>query len=356
LKKEIKQFISWLLDTHSFDRTKPERNLLQKSNDFIDRPIFVCGGMKSGTTLLTQLLDDHPNLFVLPGGSRYFNKFYNRDTDVESAALFWIEKMINPTGQKPFWWLGKNEMSYRQFLASLHYLSEYDQGDTFLKAVRSIYAASYLKERNIRHWVEKTTGNEKNVREMMRAFPGAKSIHIVRDPLSNLTSLKRWSLITGRRFSCLFWTLYLKDLLRTGIENHRRYDPHRYHVLRYEDLVSNLREEMTKVSRFLDISYEEGLSMPTVGGEQAVSNSMYEDSRVTGHVTDTGKRARWKSELTEKEKKLVVSALYREALTFQYTGWQQNDVRRYKKDYYEPIFLCLLVVYRLRSILKRVVR
>lgn len=40
-----------------------------------DRPIFICGHPKSGTSLLRNLLDFHPQLVVYPEESRFFRQF-----------------------------------------------------------------------------------------------------------------------------------------------------------------------------------------------------------------------------------------------------------------------------------------
>ena len=45
---------------------------------FYERPVFVVGHRKTGTTLLQELLDGHPQLAVLPGESNHFNTFLPR--------------------------------------------------------------------------------------------------------------------------------------------------------------------------------------------------------------------------------------------------------------------------------------
>ena len=46
--------------------------------DFYERPVFVVGHRKTGTTLLQELLDGHPQLVVLPGESNHFLTFLPR--------------------------------------------------------------------------------------------------------------------------------------------------------------------------------------------------------------------------------------------------------------------------------------
>jgi len=43
---------------------------------FSNNGVFLCGHRKSGTTLLLNLLDSHPNLSVYPADSGFFFKYY----------------------------------------------------------------------------------------------------------------------------------------------------------------------------------------------------------------------------------------------------------------------------------------
>ncbi len=83
-------------DTSDFDETWAE--------PYYQRVISVGGHMKSGTTLLIGLLDDHPDLLVLPGDSHIFSRMAEFNTMAfEEFARYWIGRLLNPTGQAPFW-------------------------------------------------------------------------------------------------------------------------------------------------------------------------------------------------------------------------------------------------------------
>ncbi len=53
-----------------------------------DHPIFICGHPKSGTSLMRNLLDHHPQLAVYPEESHFFRNFLPR------AAGLSLEQMI----------------------------------------------------------------------------------------------------------------------------------------------------------------------------------------------------------------------------------------------------------------------
>src|SRR5262245_11380068 len=43
--------------------------------EWLLRPVFICGHHRSGTTLLQNLLDGHPQLLSLPSEGTYFSSF-----------------------------------------------------------------------------------------------------------------------------------------------------------------------------------------------------------------------------------------------------------------------------------------
>src|SRR5215813_2734719 len=43
--------------------------------EWLQRPTFICGHQRTGTTLLQNLLDGHPQLLVLPSEGTYFTSF-----------------------------------------------------------------------------------------------------------------------------------------------------------------------------------------------------------------------------------------------------------------------------------------
>ncbi|MGE5223096.1 MAG: sulfotransferase, partial [Omnitrophica WOR_2 bacterium] len=44
-------------------------------NDLRDRPVFICGHPKSGTSLLRSLLDSHPQVIVYPEETSFFRRY-----------------------------------------------------------------------------------------------------------------------------------------------------------------------------------------------------------------------------------------------------------------------------------------
>ena len=83
-----------------------------------DNPIFICGVMKSGTTLLLNLLDAHPAVAALPGDS-FLRDAIAQPFSTESIKTHlehWVRRMMNPSGQHPFFVLGAGPDRYVRFV------------------------------------------------------------------------------------------------------------------------------------------------------------------------------------------------------------------------------------------------
>lgn len=302
---------------------------------FRESPVFVCGPGKSGTTLVSQLLDGHPNLFILPGDSKYIyllNAFDRGDFD--AIAAHWIKRLVSPTGQSPFWLLGKEESPHRHFLVYLHYFLDQTNVDILNCVLCALFSIESRDRREqIRYWVEKTPENELYAKLLQSRYPNARFINIFRDPLDNINSLKKLRAYRGNRFTSWKVAARTRLLLETAHRNQAQMGASRYHLIRYEDLLENPESIMRDVARFLEIPYEPTLLIPTQNGINASANSMFVESRVRGTIGKRGMVERWKKGLTEKEKVWVVSTLYAEAVRNSYP-WDRPEVAGYRHRLY----------------------
>ena len=167
-----------------FDRPwTPEPHLTEAVRPLADQAVFLCGYMKSGTTLLLELLDGHDELIALPGDSFMITRVSEPGREEkyswESWRRNWVKRMVNPTGQKPFWLLGMERHPYIEFLRYLDYWHE-SLGSSWkapvLSTVFSYFCANPQKPGTPRVWVEKTPGNEFRIDWILDLFPKAKFI------------------------------------------------------------------------------------------------------------------------------------------------------------------------------------
>ena len=266
--------------------------------DCYEHPIFVVGHRKTGTTLVQELLDGHPQLAVLPGESNHFNTFLPRAPEriAADAQAWWMLRLITPSGIPPFWALGREPDAYAAFTARLLGLVAANPGrDVLGMAALALGAAERLA------WVEKTPGHEHRREQILRAYPEARFVHVVRDPRSVAAAIVRLDRATGRR----------TDLVDVGLTIRRSFEAaregERTLVVRYEDLVGEPEGAMRRVASFAGIEWSDSLLTPTVGGVPATSNSAWSARKVTGEIE--GRRLDlWREELGDHDARLVAAA------------------------------------------------
>src|SRR5262245_31674710 len=136
-----------------------------------ESPIFIAGYPRSGTTLLTSLLDSHPDLLVYPRETQFFKlvlPLFRRSSDLALQFLIW------DTSQSA--WYATHLYEVGQAVDQFHdHLRELfrQQGSSpkaLLQAIMLAHARVTGQEHK-RSWVEKTPLNEWHARSIFRWFP-----------------------------------------------------------------------------------------------------------------------------------------------------------------------------------------
>jgi hypothetical protein len=287
----------------------PDSGLCRSAQELAGQPVFLCGYLKSGTSLLLELLDGHPELLVMPGDS-HMARLIKRQPDQPDGrweqqwAHRWLTRWVNPKGQEPFWILGREDGPYKEFLHWLrHWLLSLPPSRTrpFLAVVLAYYCANPLRPPTPKSWVEKTPRNERRVSDLLQWFPKARFLHIVRHPFANLASMKRLCAVRRWRWHPIQTALSIRRSAYLGYQNQRQVGTDRYQIIRYEGLVADPESTMREVSAFLGIRFDTSMLTPTVNGMLARANSMYRDGQVLGQIKSR-KPGRWREELSAFER------------------------------------------------------
>ena len=186
-------------------------------------PIFIVGMPRSGTTLIEQVISSHDEVKAL-GELSYVQKF--------GSEIAVGEKAANAEGILLF----RNK-----------YFAEID-----------------LLTSGKRFFTDKLPQNFLFIPLILKAFPNAKIVHVVRDPSATCWSnFKHYFESNGLGYSfdlndCVeYYSLYyemMTDWKKTYSE--MIYD------LNYDDLVSNQREQTARLLRFLGLSWQEECMSP----------------------------------------------------------------------------------------------
>ena len=291
-----------------------------------DSPVFVVGHRKTGTTLLLDLLDGHPQLVVLPSESNHFLTFLPQfgrlgaDRIVAEAQKWWILRLIIPSGIPPFWAAGRpwelDVDPYELFSRRLFELDAGNPGRDSLGMAAVALQAALAESRGVEpsepsSWVEKTPGQEHCVDRIVGLYPRARFVHLLRDPRSIAAAISRLDRATGHDTDLLGVGLTVSQSFSAAARNLRKLGEGRYLVLRYEELVTDPEAVMRRTADFVGIEWAGSLLTPTVGGVEATSNSAWPARIVTGQI-ESRRLELWREELDERSSELV-SGITRQA-------------------------------------------
>lgn len=278
-----------------------------KDLPFDQRACFIAGQAKSGTTLLVALLDNHPELLVLPEETAYFPTVLTKYEPRGRRAQFdYItrESLSNVLFGGPCKW-GKRDYSYfptARFLQTFEQMAfdpvnaERDLLVILLEAYAAILGRSLD---SITRWVEKTPANRKYLPAIHSRFPHARILVTMRDPraifAAQIALEKTRQLGTFSTYYCIsHWRDVAKVVLRA-----RDCSDTTLFVVPYEQLILEPAKWMKQICAFLEIEYDPTIVLtPTKAGKFWEGNSATETAffRIS-----TEPLTRWQSDLSEEE-------------------------------------------------------
>jgi hypothetical protein len=198
-------------------------------------PIVLGGCGRSGTTLLRMMLDSHRRICCGPESSLFRRRSVDPDALAERFGLARAE------------------------VRAIH--SAARSRPAFVEAFAGLCMASAGKQR----WAEKTPRNIGRVAEILRCFPGARFVHVLRDGRDVACSLRthpRHKVVDGALVPLGTWKPIAGCARRwvRDIEASRPWwgDP-RFHTLRYEDLVRDPRPVLERLMDFAGEDWDEAM-------------------------------------------------------------------------------------------------
>ncbi|HEV2539339.1 MAG TPA: sulfotransferase [Frateuria sp.] len=248
-------------------------------------PVFLLGSHKSGSSLLRSLLDSHPELAVLPKETHLF-QFTNHWVDYRRRRNVprtlghqdffdqLLQQIRQDTGpDNPY--ADAPGFRYRMDVleARLRRLDPDDMPSFFLGYMRAAHEAALGTPPPAgRALVEKSVEHAEFAYVLACYFPGARFIHIVRNPYATLVAVRRMLQKRSPRFPYLWPMASSLHNSYHDLFTNRLAVPN-YLCLRFEDLVCDTEAVMRKVAAFLGIGYQPTLLQPTSMGRPWSGNS-----------------------------------------------------------------------------------
>jgi Sulfotransferase family len=213
-----------------------------------DAPVIILGVSRSGTTLLKEILDNHPEL-AIPPESYFVTQLWARhgerpDPDKFAADLGRLARIRD-------WGVTPGDVRARL-----------PASPNFADAIQAVYR-TYAEMRGKPRFGDKTPAYMQHLDVIARAFPSAVYVHLVRDGrdagLSFVEMRRRprfnWARPRGLAAFAAQWGREVAGARRFG----RELGADRYLELRYEDLVADPESTLRALCAFLGLEFEAGM-------------------------------------------------------------------------------------------------
>lgn len=270
-----------------------------------DRPIIVLGCPRSGTTLLQAMLHGHPRIAIAPE-TRFLLPAYRRRRrfgDLEDPA--------NRRALARFI-VGRGHLFGNLGLDRRETIRQIVEGPPTLGSAIGVVLRAYAERFDRPRWGEKRPGYHRHIDVVMRLFPDAQIVHVVRDPRDCVASLKRmpwWNRPIHHSVSAWAQSVDYTD------EAMRRW-PGVVARVRYERLVADPEAELQALCAALGEDYDPAMAEPERVAPLVVPGRDWH--RTTGLSPTTARVGRWRKELEPWEAALCETALAERMRRFGY--------------------------------------
>ncbi len=248
--------------------------------------LFVTGVGRSGTTVLQSMLHSHSAI--------NFN-----------AETHFFKRYLLP-------YLLKGRVPSKEVLAADPYLSRLDKSRHTALLKLPLNTQDSLKEgfelimgsgENTAFIGDKDTEYVRYFPHLKKLYPDAWMIHIIRDPRDVVASRMKTECGAKRsiEFHIAEYRYYIQKVRKEGpalFGNH-------FLELKYEDLIVNPEEELTKLLNPLGLTYEPGMLEFYKSGNQLVADDEMKWKENVAKPLNAGNFGKWKASLTEHDAALL---------------------------------------------------
>jgi sulfotransferase family protein len=281
-------------------------------------PIFVGGSERSGTSLMFALLASHPRI-AMTRRTNLWTHFYNQYGDLTDPQN--LERCLDVM------------MRYKRLIILQPDVGQLRRdfwaGDPTYARLFFLLEEQYAKRLGKPRWGDKSLHTERYADLILAAYPGARMLHMVRDPRDRYASSQtRWGVGRGGVGA---GTAEWLSSTRLANRNEERY-PDRYKIIRYETLASQPEDTLRGICAFIGEEYAPQMMSMEGAPEfkRRGSNSSY--GRRVGGVISTRSIGRFREVLPPRQIAFIQMLAKDKMVSFDY----------------EPERIHLLVTQRLR--------
>jgi hypothetical protein len=254
----------------------------------LNKPIFVVGSPRSGTSILTWCLGHHPNFFPVPE-SNWMGDFAvnvaiayqigaaRGDYSILSAMDIQDDELFAALGQSISALILQHRNDLERKREARSVALELD--------ARWLEAASTAAGPKAR-WVDGTPEYSLHICGLRKLFPDAVFIHIFRDVASVVRSMLNFHRVAGTQLvpneeeAYRYWL----RTVRACVKAEQAYGPDVVRRIRYTDLIDSPESTMRSLLDFLSEPYTARCLEPLV--ERINSSNVSDDFKADGPATD----------------------------------------------------------------------
>jgi hypothetical protein len=255
----------------------------------VTAPFFVVGFQRSGTTLLRVMLDNHPDVAVPLDTTGLWSRMeaqldHYGDLDGTDGASRLVRDLLAEERIR----LWEVPLTVETVLAERR-----SQG--YPGIVDAFYVA-YARHKGKQTWGDKDPGNMLRIPTLLRWFPNARFVHIIRDGRDACLSQIKQEFGFDDCLPCaeawreqVWWVRNMGKIL----------GPKRYFELRYEDLTEDPERWLRQICDFLGLAYSSAMLDYHKRVELSIPESKRHLWPMLAEPPRTENSFRWKSEMSD---------------------------------------------------------
>lgn len=288
------------------------------------QPFFIFGSPRSGTSLLSRMMDSHPDI-VVPNESLVFKMFYPHlrlygDLNQHKNQLNLLKDILD-TRVIGYW------------RPALHFdnVARLIQKPGFAGVVEALICST--KQGSVKCWGEKSPGHVFFWDDIKREFPNSKIIHILRDGRDVGSSIIRARMGPKTMVAAAnMWKCYVEEIDEIASSC----SPRDFCEIRYESLLNAPKDSLTRVCQHLGVEYSESM----LNFHKEDTNYQTDKTNLSNLTQPlmAGNHSKWKKTLSQKElqhfESIAGDTLLKKGFEL---GCQLNNLRPLQLLYHQKI-------------------
>ena len=285
--------------------------------------VFLQGAGRSGCDLLRTLLDNHDEIVVLPFNDKFNSIWIKNELNFESNVDEVVEKVLYSSKLVNFKQDFFINMGARQDYSMINW-------DSYEEFFRQFLSKNNVCSRNVRLAIYYAFAKvlKKDFQKLkiiiadgyysdytnfiIKDFPDARFIHILKDHRSNIYSLKEYY----RRSLGTLYPIYgtvknvffniLEDCMITNMKmlhRNKKIFKERLKIVKHEDIVTAPEKTISSLCRWLNVEFNKKVLETTRIGKPSLSSSPFNKSGITGINPEFA--IRWRTEMSSTEIRMI---------------------------------------------------